>query len=179
MQAKQSPACLTCFLPPACQDVLKADHSCYYPASQTSQIAERIMSEKQTGPRRLIKPRDGWSNIFTAQDCGNAQFGQGRLYEASYQDRPILRLVYNSADFELTGKAVLTVRCVLCGISPRGLGSHDDYPMIGHVEVGAIRLTLHMDTGRILNHLATQHDEDLGGVNDEDFFNSVLDCCRL
>jgi hypothetical protein len=51
--------------------------------------------------------------------------------------------------------------------------------MIGHVEVSAIRLTLHMDTGRILNHLATEHGEDLGSVDDEGFFNSILDCCHL
>lgn len=137
------------------------------------------MSEKQKRPRRSIKPRDGWSNIFEAQDCGEALFGQGLLYEASYQNRPTLRMVYNPADFELTGKAVITVRCVLCGMSSRGLGSHEDYPMIGHVEVGAIRLTLHMDTGRILHHLATAHGENLGGVDDEGFFNSILDCCHL
>jgi ABC-type transporter Mla maintaining outer membrane lipid asymmetry permease subunit MlaE len=42
-----------------------------------------------------------------------------------------------------------------------------------------IRPTLKMSTERILNHLATQHDEDLGGVSDLDFFNSVMDCCGL
>ena len=137
------------------------------------------MSQKQPTPHRSITPGAGWSNIFASQDCGEAQLNQGRLYEASYQNRPMLRMVYNPRDYELTGKAVITVRCVLCGVKSRAFGSFQDYPMIGHVEVSAIRLTLEMDTGRIRNHLATQHEEDLGGVDDVDFFNSILDCCNL
>lgn len=137
------------------------------------------MSEQQPSPQRSIKPRDGWSNIFTAQACGEAQFNQGDLYEASYQDRPLLRLVYNPRDHELTGRSVVTVRCMLCGVQSRAMDSFEDYPMIGTIDVKTIRPTLKMSTERILNHLATQHDENLGGVNDVDFFNCVMDCCGL
>ncbi len=137
------------------------------------------MSQKQPGPRRSITPRAGWSNIFASRDCGEAQFDQGRLYEASYQNRPMLRLVYSPRNYELTGRAVITVRCVLCGVKSRALDSFQDYPMIGTVDVSTIRLTLTMSTERTLNHLATEHHEDLGGVDDADFFNSILDCCDL
>ncbi len=137
------------------------------------------MSEQPSGPQRSIKPREGWSNIFTTQDCGEAQFNQGNLYEASYRDRPVLRFIYNPRDHELTGRSVVTIRCMLCGIQPRAMDSFEDYPMIGTVDVKTIRPTLKMSTQRILSHLATEHDEDLGGVNDVDFFNSVMDCCGL
>ncbi len=135
------------------------------------------MSQKQPGPRRSITPGADWSNIFDSQDCGEAQLNQGRLYEVSYHNRPILRLVHNPKDYELTGRAVITVRCILCGVQSRALDSFQDYPMIGTIDVGTIRRTLTMSTGRILSHLATQHDEDLGGVDDADFFNSIVDCC--
>ncbi len=137
------------------------------------------MSEQQSSPQRSIKPRDGWSNIFTAKACGEAQFNQGLLYEASYQDRPVLRFIYNPRDYAVTGRAVVTIRCILCDIQPRAMESFEDYPMIGTVDVKTIRPTLKMSTERILNHLATEHDETLGGVNDVDFFNSVMGCCDL
>ena len=137
------------------------------------------MSQQQPRPHRSIKPRRGWRNILASQACGDAQFNQGHLYEASYQNRPILRLVYNPADYELTGRAAVTVRCILCGVKSRALDSFEDYPMIGTVDVSTMRLTLKMSTERILNHLATEHDEDLGSVDDFDFFNCILDCCNL
>jgi hypothetical protein len=137
------------------------------------------MNQKQPGPHRTITPRTGWSNIFASQDCGDAQLNQGRLYKASYHNRPMLRLIYNPKDYERTGKAVITVRCVLCGVKSRAFDSFQDYPLIGTIDVSTIRRTLTMNTGRILNHLATQHQEDLGGVDDVDFFNSLLDCCHL
>jgi hypothetical protein len=68
---------------------------------------------------------------------------------------------------------------MLSGAQPRAMDSFKDYPMIGTIDVKTIRPTLKMSTERILNHLATQHDEDLGGVSDLDFFNSVMDCCGL
>ncbi len=137
------------------------------------------MSEQQPGPRRSIQPGEGWSNLFTVQDCGEAQFNQGHLYEASYDNRPVLRLVYNIRDHELTGRSSVTVRCMLCGLKSQALGSFEDYPMIGTMDVNTIRPTLTMSTERILNHLATQHDENLGGVDDLDFFNSIMDSCDL
>jgi hypothetical protein len=137
------------------------------------------MSDKQTRPQRSIKPRAGWHNSLTAQACGEAQFNQGNLYEASYQNRPILRLVYNPRDHELTGRSVVTVRCMLCGVKSRAFDSFEDYPMIGTMDVNTIRPTLKMSTERILNHLAAQHGEDLGGVDDLDFFNSIMDCCDI
>jgi len=137
------------------------------------------MSDKPTGVQRRIQPREGWRNIFTVQDCGDAQFNQGNLYEASYRDRPVLRLVYNPRDQELTGRSVVTVRCILCGMRSRAMASFEDYPMIGTMDVKTIRPTLKMSTERILNHLANEHGEDLGGVDDLDFFNSVMGCCGL
>ncbi len=137
------------------------------------------MSEKQAGPQRSITPREGWRNIFMSEDQGDAPMSQGLLYEASYHDRPILRLIYNPAHYASTGRSVITVRCVLCGLKSRAFDSFQDYPMIGHVDVHAIRRTLSMSTERIRNHLAAQHDEELGGVDDEDLFNSMLDCCHL
>jgi hypothetical protein len=137
------------------------------------------MSQPQPGSQRSITPRAGWRNIFTAQAVGAAQFNQGNLYEASYQHRPLLRFVYNLRDYELTGRSVVTVRCVLCGVKPQARNSFEDYPMIGTIDVNTIRPTLKMSTERILKHLASQHGEDLGGVDDVDFFNSILDCCNL
>ena len=137
------------------------------------------MSDKQPSPLRSIKPREGWRNIFTARDCGEAQFNQGNLYEADYRDRTVLRLIYNPRDHEVTGRSVVTVRCMLCGMQSRAMESFQDYPMIGTIDVKTIRPTLKMSTERILNHLANEHGEDLGGVSDLDFFNSVMDCCGL
>lgn len=137
------------------------------------------MSENQPGPSRSITPREGWQNIFEAKDVGEAMFNQGRLYEVSYGGEPIIRLIYNPEDFVLKGSAVITARCILCGLKSRAMDSFEDYPLIGSVDVGTIRMTLTMSTGRIMHHLATQHDQDLGGVDDEDFFNSILDCCSL
>ncbi len=137
------------------------------------------MSPTPKGPQRSIKPRDGWHNIFTVQAYGEAPHHQGNLYEASFRDRPTLRLIYNPRDYELMGRASITVRCMLCGLKTRALDSFEDYPMIGTVDVNTIRPTLKMSTERVLNHLAAQHDEDLGGVDDLDFFNSIMDCCDL
>ena len=137
------------------------------------------MSENQPAPPRSITPREGWQNIFESQDIGEAQFNQGRLYEVSYQGEPMLRLIYNPEDYVFKGSAIVTVRCLLCGLKSRALGSFEDYPMIGMIDVSTIRMTLTMSTGRVLNHLATQHDQNFGGVDDEDFFNSILDCCNL
>ena len=137
------------------------------------------MSDKPTGVQRRIQPREGWRNLFTVQDGGEAQFNQGHLYEASYRDRPVLRLVYNHKDQELTGRSVVTVRCMLCGLQSRAMNSFEDYPRIGTMDVQTIRPTLKMSTERILNHLANEHGEDLGGVDDLDFFNSVMDSCGL
>lgn len=137
------------------------------------------MNAHPKGPKRSIQPRDGWRNIFTVQACGDAQLHQGDLYEASYRDRPTLRFVYNPKDFEDTGRASVTVRCMLCGLKARAFDSFEDYPMIGVMDVNTIRPTLKMSTERILNHLAAQHDENFGGVDDADFFNSVMDGCGL
>ena len=137
------------------------------------------MSDKQPGPRRSIKPQEGWINPLTSRDCGQAQLGQGLLYEASYQNRPCLRLIYNPRDYELTGKATIIVRCIHCGVQSQGLGSFEDYPMVGTIEVGTRKLTLKMSTERILNHLKDDHQENLDDLDDVDFFNAILDCCDL
>lgn len=137
------------------------------------------MSQKQPGPQRSIQPRAGWRNILASQALGEAQFNQGRLFEASYQNRPILRLVYDPRDNETTGKTVITVRCVLCGLKSRAFDAFQDYPLLGAVEVNTIRALLTMNTARILKHLASAHEENLGGVDDLDFFHCILDCCHL
>ena len=131
------------------------------------------MSQMQPGSNRAVRPREGWRNILESRDCGEAQLQQGHLYEASYHNRPLLRLVYNHPD------NAITVRCLLCEVKSLALDSFQDYPMIGIVKVSAIRITVPMNTGRILNHLATEHQEDLGKVDDLDFFNCILDCCNL
>ena len=131
------------------------------------------MSEKQPTSNRSIQPREGWSNAFTSEDLGEAPFQQGHIFQAHYQDRPVLRLIYNQLD------NAITVRCALCEKKALALDSFEDYPMIGIIKVSAIKLTLTMNTGRILNHLSKEHSEDLGGVDDLDFFNSALDCCNL
>lgn len=130
------------------------------------------MSQAQSS-NRAVRPRAGWSNILTSRDCGEAQLNQGRLYEASYHDRPLLRLIYNHLD------NAITVRCLLCDVKSLAMDSFEDYPMIGIVKVSAIRITVPMNTGRILTHLATEHQEDLDNVDDVDFFNCILDCCNL
>ncbi len=84
-----------------------------------------------------------------------------------------LRLVYNHQD------NAITVRCLRCAVKSLAMDSFQDYPMIGIVKVSAIRITVPMNTGRILNHLATHHQEDLDGVDDLDLFNCLLDCCNL
>jgi hypothetical protein len=131
------------------------------------------MSQTPPSSNRAVRPRAGWRNILASQDCGEAQLQQGHLYEASYHNRPLLRLVYNHQD------NTITVRCLLCNMKSLALDSFQDYPMIGIVKVSAIRMTVPMNTGRILHHLATAHDEDLGKVDDVDLFNSILDCCHL
>ena len=137
------------------------------------------MRDKQPGPRRSIKPPDGWCNPLISRDCGEAQLSQGLLYEVCYQNRPLMRLIYNPKDYELTGKATILVRCIPCGVHAQGLGSFEDYPMMGTIEVGTRKLTLKMSTERLLNHLSEKHQEDLGGMDDIEFFNSILDCCHL
>ena len=51
--------------------------------------------------------------------------------------------------------------------------------MIGIVSVNATALLVPMNTPRILKHLAETHQETLDGIDDLEFFNSVLDCCDL
>ena len=131
------------------------------------------MSEKPATNNRVIHPGEGWQNIFASRDCGQSQFNQGRVYEASYGDRPVLHLVHVPVDNEII------VRCALCDVKSLAFDSFQDYPMIGIVKISARRMTLTMNTGRILNHLQTEHEERLGGVDDVDFFNSVLACCNL
>ena len=147
---------------------------------------------------RVVYPPEGWRNPLTAEYVGPDQFGNGQVYDARLSDAeqndagqndapsddarlndapsddaPLLRLVHDARDEEIT------VRCLRCPPRSQADGRFLAYRMIGIISVNATALLVPMNTPRIIRHLADAHQETIGSISDLDFFNSVLDCCEL
>ena len=84
-----------------------------------------------------------------------------------------MRLVFDQRDDEIT------VRCLRCAEQSQAFGRFRAHPIIGIVSINATALLVPMNTPRIMRHLADTHDEMLGGIDDVDFYNCLLDCCGL
>ena len=122
---------------------------------------------------RVVYPPEGWTNSLAAEYIGSDQFGNGEVYAVQCQGAPLIRLIYDERDEEIT------VRCLLCEPQSQAAGRFTAYRMIGIVSINATALLVPMNTPRIMKHLADQHGETLGGMDDVEFFNSLLDCCGL
>ena len=122
---------------------------------------------------RAVFPPDGWRNSFESEHVGPDRFGNGQMYDASINGSPLMRLIYDARDDEIT------VRCLRCDQQDQAGGRFQDYRMIGIVSVNATALLVPMNSPRIMKHLADVHDEPLAGIDDMDFFNCLLDCCDL
>ena len=122
---------------------------------------------------RVVYPPEGWTNSLAAEYVGPDQFGNGEVYDVQIDGVPLIRLIYDARDEEIT------VRCLRCEPRPQAAGRFIAYPIIGIVSINATALLVPMNTPRIMRHLADQHGETLGGMNDVEFFNCLLDCCGL
>ena len=122
---------------------------------------------------RIVFPPAGWANSLTAEYIGTDQFGNGQVYDAAYHGDPLVRLIYDARDNEIT------VRCLRCDQQSQARGRFQAHPMIGIVSVNATALLVPMNTPRIIKHLADRHDVALPGIDDTDFYNCLLDCCDL
>ena len=122
---------------------------------------------------RVVHPPEGWTNSLTTEYVGPDQFGNGEAYDAGLDDSPLIRLIYDERDEEIT------VRCLRCEPQSQAAGRFTAYPMIGIVSINATTLLVPMNTPRILRHLADRHGENLGDIDDMDFFNCLLDSCGL
>ena len=122
---------------------------------------------------RVVYPRDGWSNALAAEYVGPDPFGNGEMYDAQRDGAPLIRLIFDPRDEEIT------VRCLRCAPQSQALGRFTAHPMIGIVSVNATALLVPMNTPRIMRHLSGTHGETWEGVDDMDFFNSLLDSCGL
>jgi hypothetical protein len=127
---------------------------------------------------RVVYPPEGWTNSLAAEYIGPDQFGNGEVYDAQLkrtplEGAPLIRLIYDQRDEEIT------VRCLRCEQQSQAAGRFTAYPMIGIVSINATALLVPMNTPRIMRHLADRHDEALGGIDDVDFFNCLLDSCGL
>ena len=122
---------------------------------------------------RAVFPPAGWQNALDSEHVGPDRFGNGQMYNVSRDGSPLIRLIYDARDDQIT------VRCLLCEPVDQAGGRFQDYRMIGIVSVNATALLVPMNTPRITRHLADVHGETLGGIDDMDFFNSLLDCCEL
>ena len=122
---------------------------------------------------RVVYPPEGWTNSLTAEYVGPDRFGNGEVYDAYIDGVPLIRLIYDERDEEIT------VRCLRCEPQSQAAGRFTAYPMIGIVSINATALLVPMNTPRIMRHLADRHEETLGDMNDVDFFNSLLDLCGL
>lgn len=122
---------------------------------------------------RVVHPPEGWSNSLTAAYAGADPFGNGEMYDAQLDGAPLLRLVFDQRDEEIT------VRCLRCEARSQASGRFMAHPMIGIVSINATALLVPMNTPRIMRHLAGVHDETLNGIDDMDFFNCLLDSCGL
>ena len=122
---------------------------------------------------RAVHPPAGWRNPLASEYVGPDRFGNGQVYDAARDGAPLLRLIHDPRDEEIT------VRCLRCEPRSQADGRFLAYRMIGIVSVNATALLVPMNTPRILKHLADVHQETLDGIDDLEFFNSVLDCCDL
>ena len=122
---------------------------------------------------RVVYPPEGWTNSLEAEYIGPDQFGNGEVYDVPYQGAPLMRLIYDERDEEIT------VRCLLCEPQSQAAGRFTAHPMIGIISINATALLVPMNTPRITRHLADRHGETIGGMDDVEFFNSLLDCCGL
>ena len=122
---------------------------------------------------RVVFPPEGWQNSFQSEYVGPDRFGNGQMYDVSLQGSPLMRLIYDARDDEIT------VRCLRCPQQDQAGGRFQDYRMIGIVSINATALLVPMNTPRIMKHFADVHDENLNGIDDMDFFNCLLDCCEL
>lgn len=122
---------------------------------------------------RIVFPPDGWANSLTAEYVGADQFGNGQVYDAQYNGAPLVRLIYDARDNEIT------VRCLRCEQQTQARGRFQAHPMIGIVSVNATALLVPMNTPRIIKHLEDRHDIALPNIDGADFYNCLLDCCNL
>ena len=122
---------------------------------------------------RVVYPPEGWTNSLAAEFMGPDQFGNGEMYDVHVGEDPLIRLIYDQRDEEIT------VRCLRCEQQSQAAGRFTAHPMIGIVSINATALLVPMNTPRILRHLADRHEETLGGIDDVDFFNCLLDSCGL
>ena len=122
---------------------------------------------------RVVYPPEGWANSLTTTYVGPEQFGNGEVYDTQLNGAPLVRLVFDQRDDEIT------VRCLRCAEQSQAFGRFRAHPIIGIVSINATALLVPMNTPRIMRHLADTHDEMLGGIDDVDFYNCLLDCCGL
>jgi hypothetical protein len=122
---------------------------------------------------RVVYPPEGWQNPLDSESIGLDRFGNGQMFDVSLQDSPLVRLIYDRRDDQIT------VRCLRCDQQDQAGGRFQDYRMIGIVSINATVLLIPMNTPRVMKHLADVHDEILNGIDDLNFFNCILDCCEL
>ncbi len=122
---------------------------------------------------RVVYPPEGWTNSLAAEYIGADQFGNGEVYDAQIDGAPLIRLIYDERDEEIT------VRCLRCEQQSQAAGRFTAYPMVGIISINATALLVPMNTPRIMRHLADRHEETLDGMDDFDFFNCLLDICGL
>ena len=122
---------------------------------------------------RVVFPPEGWTNSLEADFIGADQFGNGEVYDAKWNGEPLVRLIYDARDEEIT------VRCLRCAEQTQAAGRFTAHPMIGIISINATSLLVPMNTPRIMRHIADRHEEPLEGLDDVSFFNSVLDSCGL
>ena len=122
---------------------------------------------------RVVHPPDGWTNPFSAEFMGPDRFGNGEVYDARLGAEPLIRLIYDQRDDEIT------VRCLRCEEQSQAFGRFTAHPMIGIVSINATALLVPMNTPRIMKHLSDVHEETLNDMDGTDFYNCLLDCCGL
>jgi hypothetical protein len=122
---------------------------------------------------RIVFPPEGWTNSLTADFVGSDQFGNGLVYDTQYGGQPLMRLIYDARDYEIT------VRCLRCEEQPQAFGRFVARPMIGIVSINATELLVPMNTPRIMRHLSEVHDETIDGIGEVDLYNCLLDSCEL
>ena len=122
---------------------------------------------------RVVYPPEGWTNSLASEPMGPDRFGNGQMYDTSLNGSPLIRLIYDARDEQITA------RCLQCDQQDQAGGRFQDYRMIGIISINATSLLVPMNTPRIMKHLADVHGETLAGIDDLDFFNCLLDCCDL
>ena len=122
---------------------------------------------------RAVYPPEGWQNSFESEHIGPDRFGNGLMYDASLGGSPLIRLIYDARDDQIT------VRCLRCDQQDQAGGRYQDYRMIGIVSINATALLVPMNTPRIMKHLTDVHEVTMSDIDDMDFFNCLLDCCEL